>query len=118
MTISESRQAYEDCYEAMIAALEAKDGIRIGFQDLGEATFYRMRMNKARQLDRRFNKERYSQDHPMHSQSEFDALMFRIRHIGGMHWVYAERKAQRGVIEEIGKEEPPVPKQANNYRRS
>jgi len=85
----------------MNQALEAPDGVRVGFADEDEATFYRMRMNQARQLDRRFNKTRFASDHPMHSRSEYDALMFRIRHSDGMYWVYAERKAQRGVIEEI-----------------
>jgi len=85
----------------MNQALEAPDGVRVGFADEDEATFYRMRMNQARQLDRRFNKTRFQHDHPMHGRSEYDALMFRIRRIEGMCWVYAERKAQRGIVEEI-----------------
>jgi hypothetical protein len=117
MTISESRLAYEDCYDVMQRALEKNSGVRVGFDNFGEATFYRMRMNQARQLDRRFNRERYPIAHPMHGRSEYDALMFRIREQGGKHWVYADRKPMRGVVEEIT-EDKKVDQGKQVYRRS
>ena len=119
MSLSESRLAYEDCYEVMDKALEAEGTIRVGFTRSGEALFLRMRMNKARALDRKFNGQRYKNDHPLHLRSQYDALMFRVKDAGGMWWVYAERKPQRGVIEEIKpSEEPNTPvRQVLTYRR-
>jgi len=107
MSVIESRIGYEDCYEVMDKALDAKDGIRIGFANYGEAHYFRQRMNKARLLDRRFNKERYEPNHIKHGKSEYDALWFRLLDLEGLTWVYAERRpSQRGVIEEINNDRP------------
>jgi len=108
MSLSNNRQAYEDCYEVMDKALDLPDGVRIGFGSKEEAAYYRFRMNKARQLDREFSRERYEMANPKRGRSDYDVLMFRIRENSDMFWVYAEKKPQRGVIEPIdGSEERP-----------
>jgi hypothetical protein len=118
MPLNESRLAYEDCYEVMDKALEAEDGVRVGFPNEEEAKYYQMRMNQARQLDRRFNGKRYATTHPMHQHSEYDALSFRIRSDGKRYWIYAERKPARGAIEKITEDKKIEPvRQLVTYRR-
>jgi hypothetical protein len=102
MSLSNSRLSYEDCYEVMDQALEATDGVRVGFEDREQAIFYRMRMNQARQLDRRFNGERYrGVDDPRRSRSSYDALSMRVRRVDDMYWVYVEKRQKPQIIEEI-----------------
>jgi hypothetical protein len=67
-----------------------------------------MRMNQARQLDRRFNGERYrGVDDPRRGRSNYDALSMRVRRVDDMYWVYVEKRQKPQIIEEIqaGKEE-------------
>ena len=101
MSMSLSRQSYEDCYEIMDKALEAADGVRVGFEDQDDATYFRMRMNQARTLDRRFSEERYNGDDPRRRKSNYDALSFRIRRNEGRFWVYVVRKQRPMIVEEI-----------------
>jgi hypothetical protein len=102
MSLSNSRLSYDDCYEVMDQALEAADGVRVGFEDREQAIFYRMRMNQARQLDRRFNGERYrGVDYPRRGRSSYDALSMRVRRVDDMYWVYVEKRQKPQIIEEI-----------------
>ena len=101
MSLSDSRLSYEDCYKVMDKALDSSHGVRVGYINYEEASYFRMRMNKARSLDRRFNGERYTVGQPLHKRSEYDMLTFRVRFNEDMWWVYAERKSMSGVVEEI-----------------
>jgi hypothetical protein len=115
MSLSNSRQAYEDCYDMMDKALESSDGVRVGFEDREQAVYLRMRMNQARQLDRKFNTGRYNGDDPRRRHSEYDVLSMRIRVEGGMYWIYIEKRQKPQVIEEIKADEPI--KQTITHRR-
>jgi hypothetical protein len=102
MSLATSREAYEDCYQAMDMALEAKDGVRVGFETKEEAKYYRMRMNQARFLDRKFNNGRYTDiKDPRRYKSEYDALVFRLREVHDKFYIYIEAKPKFGVVEEI-----------------
>ena len=92
MSTSNSRQSYDDCYETMDKALTSRDGVRIGFNDRGEAMYHRTRMNYARTLDRRYNGN---------DRSMYDLLSFRLRHVDGMHWIYVEKRREPALVEEI-----------------
>ena len=112
MPLSNSRMNYEEEYKVMDRALEAEGTVRVGFPEKSQAAHFRFRLNKARSLDRDYNGEKYANDHPMHHQSEYDALIFRLRTDRGMYWIYAERAGQNaevGVIEEVPKGKDPVP---------
>lgn len=120
MSLSISRQSYEDCYAVLDQALEAADGIRVGFNSREEATYFRMRMNQARQLDRKFNNQRYNGDDPRRRRSEYDPLSIRVRNIGDISWVYVEKVRKPQIVEEITGNEPPPPKKGKvlSFRRS
>src|SRR5215472_3345814 len=110
MSLSDSRLAYENEYDAMDRALQSSNsGVRLGFSDQGRAINLRMRLNYARVLDRRFNRGRYPPDHPMHGRSEYDALTTRMREHGGRYWLYIERKPTIEIIEEIPEEDKAEP---------
>jgi len=116
MSLNDSRMAYENEYDVMDKALPS--GVRVGFSEEGQAINFRMRLNYARVLDRRFNKGRYPIDHPMHGRSEYDALTTRLREQGGRYWVYVERKPTIEIIEEIPEDDKAEPiKQVLAYRR-
>jgi V8-like Glu-specific endopeptidase len=118
MALNESRLAYEAEYDIMAKALESEYGVRVGYPTEEEAKYNRMRLNQARQLDRRFNHKRYPPDHPMHQHSEYDALTFRIRKDGVRYWLYADRKPAGGIVEEVTKDNKPEPvRQVLSYRR-
>ena len=121
MPLSNSRMNYEEEYKVMDRALEAEGTVRIGFPERSQALNFRFRLNKARQLDRDYNGERYANDHPMHHQSEYDALIFRIREDKGLYWVYAERSKRNagvGIVEEIPEGTTPEPtRQTATVRR-
>ena len=109
MPLSNSRMNYEEEYKVMDRALEVEGAVRIGYHDKAQATYFRLRLNKARQLDRDYNGERYTSDHPMHHQSGYDALIFKLRQDKGLYWVYAERNRRNagvGIVEEIPDPEP------------
>src|SRR5215469_14523244 len=108
MPLSNSRMAYEEEYKAMDRALEARDGVRIPCEDKSEAYFFRMRMNKARSLDREFSGERYPAGHPMRHQSHYDALILRIRQDSDGCWLYVRKRPAIGAVEEI-KRKPKEP---------
>lgn len=120
MSLSNSRASYEDCYEVMDRALDTPDGVRVGFPDKDQATYYRMRINQARSLDRKYNGQSYAPTDPRRHHSEYDTLSARIRQSGEMWWVYVEKKQRPTVIEDITEDkkivEQPV-RQVMNYRR-
>lgn len=106
MSLSNSRLAYEEEYEVMDRALESAEGVRVGFDAQDDASYYRMRMNQARKLDRQFNGERYTNlNDPRRNKSQYDALSIRIRRIGNTYWVYVAKRQKPALIEEIKEEE-------------
>ena len=78
MTIPNNRSAYEDLYNLFEQALASPKGVRVPFADGGIATHMRMRMNKARAIDRAHNADIYPEDNPMHGKSAYDGLVFRL----------------------------------------
>jgi len=109
MSTSNSRQSYDDCYETMDKALRSKDGVRVGFFERGEAYHHRTRMNYARTLDRNYNGN---------GRSQYDLLSFRLKHSDGMYWIYAEKRKEPAIVEEITEIDEPVRETiTTKYRR-
>lgn len=78
MTIPQNRGAYRDIYEILDKSLEDPRGIRLPFNTNADAKTQQMRFNMARVIDRRDNARVYDKDNPMHGQSVYDGLSFRI----------------------------------------
>lgn len=80
MTASWDRRAYEDCYELFDKALESPKGVRMKFAKYGDAMNHRLRMNRARQLDRDINRKIHSDDpeHPDYGRSRYSAFTIKI----------------------------------------
>jgi hypothetical protein len=102
MTMSNSRLSYEDCYDLMTQALNTPLGSRAWIGSREAAYTYRLKLNKARALDRKLNAEAFPQGHKMHGGSEFDELMFKIRQDeNGEFWVYLEKALAPTHVEAI-----------------
>jgi hypothetical protein len=101
MTVTNSRQAYFDCYEVLDRALKDDEGIRVPKATEGEAEYFRLRLNKARVLDRSLNTQAYKDDpsHPLYQASEYDELIFTVRYdTEGKYWVYLQKiKIPEGI---------------------
>jgi hypothetical protein len=103
MSLTNSRLAYRDCYELMDEALKHEQGARASMGSEGSAMGYRIRMNKARQLDREFNKKVYQDPgHALHGGSIYDELIFTVREDEtGNWWVYLRKTIRPSVVEPI-----------------
>ena len=96
MVASHSIHSYDDCFRIMQAAIEDELGARIACIDEGEATWLRLRYNKARAVHRKQNAQVYaSPEHPLHGRSEYDGLIFRVKEVEGKWYVYLEVGAGR-----------------------
>jgi hypothetical protein len=92
MPLPNSILAFQDCTDFMSRALEDDKGARLFFLTEAEAQNYRMRLNQARELDRRENKMIHELGHMLHGKSEFDLLQFTIRDdVEGQWWIYARK---------------------------
>jgi hypothetical protein len=93
MSAPTSILAYDDCFDLMNQALEDPAGIRVKFGNDGDATHFRIRLNKARALMREQNKSVYGPDEPMHGKSTYDPLVFRVKRVDGDWYVYLQANA-------------------------
>lgn len=78
MTSTLSLLAHDDIRQALDRALESPNGIKLTFDRFERARSFRSRCNYFRANDRRQNKEQLPEDHPLHSNSIYDKLMFII----------------------------------------
>ena len=109
MSVSNSHLAYTDCYELMDKALADEEGIRVQTADEKAATFFRMRCNQARAIDRRRNADTYPEDHPLCGGSQYDALVARIKQTATGWWVYIEHVGlELGKVEALSDVDEPV----------
>ena len=88
MSLPTSRLAYSDVFDIFDKALGDPHGIRIPFRDRGKASYYRMRMNYGRTIDRADNREIYERGHPMHGRSPYDHLLTTLREVDGVWYIY------------------------------
>jgi hypothetical protein len=93
MSLPSHLDAYEDCLDYFEKALADPSGIRISFDDYGQANLFTMRMHQCRALHRALHRRVYAPDDHRHGRSEFDKLMVRQpRYDDVAHWwVYVER---------------------------
>lgn len=113
MTLPTSRLAYSDCYDAFDKAVADRKGIRISMRDEAQATYYRMRLNQARKIDRRENAKVYEPGHPMHGCSPYDAIVIRLlpevdddEVPTGNWWLYLQKQEIiPGIVESLSEDE-------------
>lgn len=104
MSAPTTRQSYGDCFELWEKAIEAPEGIRFRVINGDVAINLRMRLQMARQIDRKDNLATYELGHPMHGSSIYDPLQVLIREDADLAWwVYIEPRAVHiiGEIEEL-----------------
>ena len=95
MTLSNSRLSYRDEYTLMQQAIDLPNGARAFIGTHGDAINYRLRLNKARQLDRNLNAQAYEPGHLLYGGSVFDELIITLREdTEGNWWVYLEKSKQ------------------------
>lgn len=101
MTLSNSRLSYDDCFEVMDRAIQDPKGVRVKCPTYEKAITFRVRLHKARALDRKRNGDLYEPDHPMSNVSIYDKLVVRIRRQGEVYWVYIEQNSIEGLEVEL-----------------
>ncbi len=108
MPRTDAKFAYEDCYKVLDQALSDIEGVRAGMPDEAACHVFRHRLNYARILDRRQNKEAYDFSHPMHGQSEYDKLQFTIvesdsewAEAPSPWWVYIKHMKVPKIVESL-----------------
>lgn len=109
MSVTQSKAAYQDCFDYFDRALEAKLGIRVAMRNPSEANNLRMRMNRARQISRQEMNAIHERgfDHPEFSTSPYDALVLKVREKPeGDWWLYIEPR-KSFEIEELTDETSP-----------
>jgi hypothetical protein len=90
--MSSSRLSYEKEYEQMEAAVAEEKGTRIHIGSREAAMTYRLRLNRARQLDRKLNADAYEPGMKMYNASIYDELVFTVRMDNNdEYWVYLEK---------------------------
>ena len=102
MTMSNSRLSYAEEYILMEKAIKEEKGSRAFIGSREAAMTYRLRLNRARQLDRKLNAKAYAEGMKMHNASIFDELVFTVRiDEDGQHWVYLEKALAPQHVEAI-----------------
>ena len=100
--MSKSRLTYRAEYELMDKAMKEKNGSRAHIGSREAAKTYRLRLNMARQLDRKLNREAYPEGHLLHGSSEYDELVFTVRDdTDDEWWVYLEKALAPSHVEAI-----------------
>lgn len=108
MPIPNTRSSYPDCFDLLQQALDAPHGIRkmMGRADdyvaAGAARQLRLRIHKARLLERRANMEIFPETDPRYGSSDYDGLVVRIKQVDYKIWVYIEPLAVGSGVEQLG----------------
>lgn len=97
MSITNSRTAYEACYDVLDQALASASGTRVQLPSSNDAVNYRVRLHYARKLDRDDSKKRHPPDHPDHGKSDYDRLIVTIDDT----WVYIRPLTKPLVVEDL-----------------
>jgi hypothetical protein len=103
-----SKLAYADCYELLDRAMESERGIQRLFVDKGEAMNYRMRLQKARDEDRKQSRLVYQPGDPLYNTTEYAALTVRMPSLDHerQRWVV---RIEKRLVGEMEIEEIPPP---------
>jgi hypothetical protein len=111
MALPETQAAYADCYTIFERATTDPAGIRVRFDNDRDANFFKIRMNKARAIQRRQSAKMYPVSDPAHGKSEFDGYAVRSRRDPtGTIWIYVEPYATSPfVIENLSETLPLTP---------
>jgi hypothetical protein len=106
MAVSTSRLAFSDCFDLLEKAINDSKGIRIKFASYDDAFNFRLRIHKARQIDRQDNMESYPEGHQLYGRSVYDTISCKIRQFNGGAWLRLEKiTAREFEIESLA--EPP-----------
>jgi len=95
MAVSTSRIAFSDCFDLLERAINDDKGIRVKFASYDDAFNFRLRIHKARQIDRQDNKGTYEIGHPLYGRSVYDQISCKIRTFNGGAWLKMEKITAR-----------------------
>ena len=104
MSLTDQPAAYIDCYELYRRAADTPGGVRMPIGPRKQAaTFYQLRMNKARQIERDTSRRVYQSHEPGYDRSEFDSLQVQVRgpDADGFYWVYVRPHGRMDLLREI-----------------
>jgi hypothetical protein len=101
MSTSNSKFAYEDCFDLLDEALESNTGVRIRLEDDDVTEQWRVRLHRARQISRSESKERYQPDDPNYGKSVYDKLVVSVKIAHGARWIYITTRKAPLIIEDL-----------------
>lgn len=103
MTASTSRLAYHDCFDILDRAMADDIGTRIKFSAYGDASHFRMRIHRARVIDRDENRRLYDDDHHMWGKSIYDILKVTVdKESDDIWWLYVKKfDTSNFVVEDL-----------------
>ena len=91
MAVSTSRLTFSDCFDLLERAINDPKGVRIKFKTYEDAFTFRLRIHKARQLDRGENRDIYEEGHKLYGHSVYDQISCKIRKFDSGAWLRLER---------------------------
>lgn len=112
MALPNQIAAYEDCFDIFDKALADDKGVRVSFEDHGQARYFQLRMCNARALQRAESTRLYDRTDIRWNKSIYDGLVVRnpAPDPDGVWWVYIERHgAQITGVESIAEIEDENP---------
>jgi hypothetical protein len=87
-----SLQSYGDCLDFVEKVVDDPLGGRVCLGTFADASYFRLRCNRARQLHREENKKIHEKDMPLYGASEYDPMQLKLKEdTEGRWWVYAIR---------------------------
>ncbi len=100
MTLPSKPAAYRDCYELFDLALATPGGVRAPAPSAERARHFQLRMNKARTIERDFNRRAYPRDNLLYDTSPWDGLAVAVRgpDAAGEWWVYVEPSGNFSLV--------------------
>ena len=104
MSLTDSPAAYRDCYELYARAVSTPGGVRMPIGPRSQsATFFQLRMNKARQIQRDTSRRVYSPEHPGYDRSEYDGYQVQVRgpDTEGCYWIYVRPHGRMDLLQYV-----------------
>ena len=100
MSLTSKPAAYRDCYDLFDKAISTPGGVRAPIATYNAARIFQLRMNKARSIERDFNRRAYDRASPLYDTSPWDGYAVCVRgpDAAGEWWIYVEPTGNDAVV--------------------
>lgn len=110
MSLTDQPAAYLDCYRLYEAAVNSGKTARAHFTTRDQASYFQLRMHKARAIQRAESRRIFPKDSPLYDKSEFDAYQCVVREdTDGEWWVMVQLHGIQNLHIEIVDDDEALP---------